>query len=240
MFSLASNPLNTKPLCAVLLLPAAVNIARGAGSGCLRRMWHEWLASDASLHYQQSPVPSGSPSRLEICRDGGSDCSDATAAAAAYGVLLRMLLLPSVSGWLLCVTFCSRLAAALPSAALANKWEVHWAVLNNIGGGIQLLLPPLQPLFLANLSIHICARCSDGHHYSVRYSAAEATGGRHAWDPILRRVNLEDDAYHDLGCGRFVFATLPSTAHSLPVSAEFAPRSSREFRARGHNALCDV
>ena len=114
-----------------------------------------------------------------------------------------------------------RLAAALPVAALASKWEVHWAVQNNIGGGIQLLLPPQPPQFLANLSVALCARCSDGHHYAVRYTASEATGGRHAWDPILRRLNAHDDAFHDLGCARFVYSTLPSVLHSVRASLEF-------------------
>ena len=126
------------------------------------------------------------------------------------------------------VTFSRRLAAAFPAASLASKWEIHWAVQNNIGGGIQLLLPPLPPLFLANLSISICARCSDGAFYNVRYSAAEATGGRHAWDSVLRRVQPHDAAFHELGCGNFAFVTLPSRVHSVPAAVEFAPRASRE------------
>ena len=131
------------------------------------------------------------------------------------------------------VTFFRRLAAAFPAASLASKWEIHWAVQNNIGGGIQLLLPPLPPLFLANLSISICARCSDGAFYNVRYSAAEATGGRHAWDSVLRRIDPHDDAFHDLGCGNYAFVTLRSRAHSVPAAVEFAPRASREIqRAR--------
>ncbi len=131
------------------------------------------------------------------------------------------------------VTFSRRLAAAFPAASLASKWEIHWAVQNNIGGGIQLLLPPLPPLFLANLSISICARCSDGAFYNVRYSAAEATGGRHAWDSVLRRVQPHDAAFHELGCGNFAFVTLPSRVHSVPAAVEFAPRASRET----HRAL---
>jgi len=134
------------------------------------------------------------------------------------------------------VTCTRRIAAALPVAVLASKWEVHWAVQNNIGGGIQLLLPPQSPQFLANLSVALCARCSDGHHYAVRYTASEATGGRHAWDPILRRLNADDDAFHDLGCARFVYSTLPSVLHSVRASLEFA--GSRGARKLAGNRAC--
>jgi hypothetical protein len=132
------------------------------------------------------------------------------------------------------------LVTAFPSAAIASKWEVHWAVQNNIGGGIQLLLPPQQPTFLANLSISVCARCSDGNYYNVRYVAGEATGGRHAWDPIMRRLNPDDDEFHDVGCAGFVFVTLASTVHSLPAAAEFAPRASGVRCSSGTHGVCCV
>jgi hypothetical protein len=114
------------------------------------------------------------------------------------------------------------------SAELASKWEVQWAVQSNVGGGVLLFLPPQQPVFLANRSVSICARCSDGLHYNVRYSGSEASGGRHAWNPILRRLGPDDDAFHELACEQFVFVTVPSVALSAPVAAEFPPRNSGE------------
>lgn len=116
------------------------------------------------------------------------------------------------------------MVTAFPAAALASKWELYWAVLNNIGGGIQLHVPPLPPLFLANLSVSVCGRCSDGNYYRVRY--AEASGSRLAWDSILHRLNPDEDAFHYMGCENFVFVTLPSRTHAVPAALEFAPRSS--------------
>ncbi len=107
---------------------------------------------------------------------------------------------------------------------MASKWEIYWAALNNIGGGIQLHLPPLPPLFLANLSASVCARCSDGNFYHVRH--VEGSGSRLAWDSVLRRLSPDDDAFYNLGCEDFVFAALPSRAHAVPAALEFAPRAS--------------